>query len=318
MSIQETPVSNGKLDQAQTDPIERVISALDENFGRIVGRRAAHAKGLVAFGTFCATSEAKTISRAGHLQGDPVTVVVRFSNFPGGAAHPDAAPESNPRGLAVQFRLPDGSTTDLVSQSINGFPSRTVEEFAEFLFAIAPSSSDPGAYLAGHPAAAAFVQQIQNHGTPRSYATLNYFAINAFRFENAEGAKCSGRYSWEATEGLQILGPDEPLQLGDDYLGDELRRRVAEGDVHFSLTLSVAQAGEVTNDATLAWSSPQTTIELGKLSINSIAEVSMVTEQGLLFDPTRLVDGIVLSDDPLLVARSRTYAISSARRHGTT
>jgi catalase len=318
MSIQETHTANGKIDQAQADPFEHVMSALDENFGRVSGRRAAHAKGLVAYGTFSAAPQAKMISRAGHLQGDAISVVVRFSNFPGGAAHPDAAPESNPRGMAVQFRLPDGSTTDLVSQSINGFPSRTVEEFAEFLFAVAPSSPDPGAYLADHPAAAAFVQQIQDHGTPRSYATLNYFAINAFQFENAAGARCSGRYTWEPAEGVQILGPDESSQLGDDYLTDELRRRVAEGDVHFSLMLSVAQAGEVTNDATLAWSNPQRTIELGTLSINSIAEVSMVTEQGLLFDPTRLVDGIFLSDDPLLVARSRTYAISSARRHSTT
>jgi catalase len=34
----------------------------------------------------------------------------------------------------------------------------------------------------------------------------------------------------------------------------------------------------------------------------------------LLFDPMRLVDGIELSDDPLVMARSAVYAISYERR----
>jgi catalase len=33
-----------------------------------------------------------------------------------------------------------------------------------------------------------------------------------------------------------------------------------------------------------------------------------------LFDPMRLVDGIELSDDPLVMARSAVYAISYERR----
>ena len=41
----------------------------------------------------------------------------------------------------------------------------------------------------------------------------------------------------------------------------------------------------------------------------------MYAEQGLFFDPVRLVDGITLSDDPLLVGRTRTYPLSLARRH---
>ena len=109
-------------------------------------RRAAHAKGVVLTGTFSASPEAASVTRAPHLNAGRVPVVARFSaSFPGGLSHPDAAPESNPRGLAVQFRLGDGSTTDLLAHSINGFPGTVVEDFVDFLAAIAPGGPRPGA-----------------------------------------------------------------------------------------------------------------------------------------------------------------------------
>ena len=41
---------------------------------------------------------------------------------------------------------------------------------------------------------------------------------------------------------------------------------------------------------------------------------SDAAQRRLLFDPMRLVDGIELSDDPLVMARSAVYAISYERR----
>src|SRR3954469_6473723 len=153
------------------DSFERVIENLDANFGVSPSRRAAHAKGVVVTGHFSPSPQAASVSRAGHLNAARLPVVARFSNFPGGASHPDAAPESNPRGLAVQFRLGNGASTDLLAHSINGFPGRDVEDFADFLRAIAHGGPGPEAYLRGHSAAAAFVHAIQTHGVPVSYAT---------------------------------------------------------------------------------------------------------------------------------------------------
>ena len=127
-----------------TDPYSRVLDNLDANFGVAPRRRAAHAKGVVTTGFFSPTAEASEVSRAGHLTGARTPVVARFSSFPGGADHPDTAPEANPRGLAVQFRLGNGATTDLLAHSINGFPGRTIEDFADFLAAISPEGSGVG------------------------------------------------------------------------------------------------------------------------------------------------------------------------------
>ena len=44
------------------------------------GLRFTHTKGLVTTGTFTPAPEAKSLSRAAHLQGAPVPVTVRFSD----------------------------------------------------------------------------------------------------------------------------------------------------------------------------------------------------------------------------------------------
>ena len=297
------------------DAYERVIDNLDANFGAAPTRRAAHAKGVVLTGAFTPSPDAASITRAPHLNAGRVPVVARFSSFPGGLAHPDAAPECNPRGLAVQFRLDDGSTTDLLAHSINGFPGRVVEDFVDFLAAIAPGGPGPEDYLAGHPAAAAFVHAIQTHGIPSSFATLSYWPVNAFRFQAADGTESIGRYVWTPVAGHHVLEGNEAAAMSDDFLTDELRTRLTRGVVSFVLELQVGEPGDVTDDANAQWPADRRRVELGTLHLTHLVPDSVYAEQGLFFDPVRLIDGITLSDDPLLVGRTRTYPLSLARRH---
>src|SRR3977135_3786488 len=86
-----------------------VVDAINDISGAHAGHRAAHAKGIVCPGTFTASPGAKEISRAAHLQGDPVRTTVRMSNGSGDPTRPDAANDG--RGLSVKFYLPDGSPT---------------------------------------------------------------------------------------------------------------------------------------------------------------------------------------------------------------
>ena len=228
-----------------TDPYGRVLDNLDANFGVAPRRRAAHAKGVVVTGFFSPTAEASEITRAGHLTGARTPVVARFSSFPGGADHPDTAPEANPRGLAVQFRLSNGATTDLLAHSINGFPGRTIEDFGDFLGAIAPGGPGPEDYLATHPAAAAFVHAIQSHGVPASFATLSYRPVNAFRFQAPDGTENVGRYVWVPVAGQKVLDDEGAASKGPDFLAEELAARLAAGPVSFVLELQVAEPGDV-------------------------------------------------------------------------
>jgi len=53
---------------------------------------------------------------------------------------------------------------------------------------------------------------------------------------------------------------------------------------------------------------------LGRLEVTGISPTSAADERRLIFDPTNRTDGIDLSADPVLLARSAAYAISYDRR----
>src|SRR3954470_9429209 len=169
-----------------TDPVE-LVDAIGKAAGSHPGHRAAHAKGVVLSGTFTPSDAAKGLTRAAHFAGDPVRVTVRFSN---GGANPDGndAAIGDGRGMAVKFYLPDGSTTDIVGLSLPVFFVRTPEEFLEFTLARADSFEKVGEFIGSHPATAAAAQLIApTLVPPRSYATVVYNSIHAFRLTNADG-----------------------------------------------------------------------------------------------------------------------------------
>jgi catalase len=121
---------------------EQLVDAFNGVFGVHPGMRANHPKGVVLEGTFTPAASAASVSKAAHLQKKktPVPVTVRFSAGSGQPNVPDTS--QMPRGMAVKFSLPDGSKTDLVVLSFNGFPVATAEEFKDFLLAVGASGPD--------------------------------------------------------------------------------------------------------------------------------------------------------------------------------
>jgi catalase len=53
---------------------------------------------------------------------------------------------------------------------------------------------------------------------------------------------------------------------------------------------------------------------LGLLEISELSPTSATDERRLVFDPTNVTDGIDLSADPILLARSAAYSISYDHR----
>ncbi len=134
--------SDDKIIQLAND----LLAQLDQIFGLHPGFRPAHAKGIMLSGTFTPSPEAVSLTRAPHLTRDSTPVTLRFSDGTGLPSIPDNAPDANPRGLAIRFHLADRVHTDIVSQSTDGFPTRTGQEFLDFLRAAA--AGDPSAFLA--------------------------------------------------------------------------------------------------------------------------------------------------------------------------
>jgi catalase len=293
---------------------EEAVEKINERFGRHPGFRAFHAKGTLCRGTFTASPQARDLTRAVHMQGDPVDVTARFSN---GAGYPRSRdPDPDVRGMAVTFHLPDGSRTDISAQTSPRFPSRTPEDFLEFVRISKPSPTQLirlPLFLATHPEA--FPSVVAGRVTlkpPASYVTLRYYAIHAFRWIDESGGSRYVRYTWVPAAGEQFVSRGEARKRGNAYLQEELRGRLERGPARFTLMLQIAAEGDEVNDATAAWPDDREKVEAGTLEVHS------VTTEGddFVFDPMRLADGIEPSDDPVLRFRPQAYAVSHERRTG--
>jgi catalase len=299
---------------------ERIVDLMYKMAGSHPGFRPVHAKGLVCQGTFRASVEAPRMSRAEHLRGQPIPTTIRFANASGDPNVHDGQP--NVRSMAVKLQVAGGKPPDILANSIEGFVARTPEELLAFLEAQLPDPATgkpiPDAvprFLESHPGAKAFVGRLMAKPIPASYAQATYHSENAFRFTAADGSSRFGRYHWVPEAGEAFLAPEAGSQRGPNFLREELAERLARGPVAFRLSLQVAADGDPTDDPTALWPVDRPTTELGRLEIGSISPTSGADEQRLIFDPANVADGIELSADPILLARSPAYGVSYARRN---
>ena len=301
----------------------QLFSGLHASFGEHPGRRAAHAKGVLCSGTFTAGAEAAGLSTAPHFRGGTHPVHVRFSNGSGNPNNPDAARDG--RGMAVKIRLPDGATTDIVTLSLPVFFVRTPEELVEFNVARrpdpatgAPDVEKVGAFLAAHPETVPAVTAAMTAPVPASYAQVTYHAIHTFGFVAGRGDSAGptrfGRYHFVPAAGEAGLTDDEAAARGPDVLRVELDARFAAGPARFSVELELAAADDPVEDPTALWPDGRERVTLGELSLTALAFDREHDGDILVFDPTRITDGITLTDDKILLARPAVYSLSVAER----
>jgi catalase len=298
---------------------ESFVDAVNSAFGKQTTQRSAHAKGIVLLGTFLPSVEAASLSKALHFKHE-VPVTARFSANTGLAKIADVDPRASPRGLAIRFHLPDGSETDLVTHSYNGFPAKDPEEFQQFFLALAgskpgvPSPTPLEAFQETHPAAKAFLTT--RDPPPVSYGTTTYFGVNSFKFVDERDAITIGRYQLIPEAGRHFLSKEAAAKVATNYLEDEIRQRVARGPVRFKMVLQLAAPGDKIDDPSVAWASTNTIATLGALAVASVVPDNEATERALLFLPGLLPAGIEPAD-PMIQFRNKTYPVSYERRHQT-
>ena len=300
------------------DLSEQLVDALNGAYGVHPGHRAAHAKGVLCAATFTASPSAAAISRAVHFDGRPVRAHVRFSNGGGDPTVSDATRDA--RGIAVKLYLPDGSTTDVIGITLPVFFTRTPEDLIEFNIARRPDPetgaldmAKVGAFLEQHPETVPAVTAAMTLPLPASYALVAYHALHTFKFLAADGTVTPARYHFVPAAGESSITDDEAAALGASYLHDELESRLKKGPAVFHLELELAGAGDPLDDPTALWPDRER-VRIGDLSITGLAFDRERDGDVLVFDPIRVTDGIELSDDPILHARSGAYRASVARR----
>jgi len=295
-----------------------LLKQFDAIFGLHPGFRPAHARGVMLTGTFTPSSDARSLTRAPHITRNSTPVTVRFSSSTGLPQIPDNDPNANPRGLAIRFHLAEHEHTDIVSHSTDGFPTRTGQEFLEFLRAAAssdpskPSPSPIEVFLGSHPKALAFVQTPKPF--PSSLARESYFGVTALRFTNQDGVSRYGRYRIKPDAGIEHLDDATAKIRGANYLFDELTERIARGPIGFQVLVQVANDNDIVDDATVHWPEERPLINLGRILLTNLVSDDMREHEKIIFDPIPRGDGIEPSADPLLELRAAIYLLSGRRR----
>jgi catalase len=300
--------------------VTNLLDVLDKLSGGVhPGFRPVHARGVVYSGTFTPSPGAANLTRAPHAARPSTPIAVRFSLSAGVPTVADNdLTGASPQAIAVRFHLADHVHTDIIAHSHNGFPTRTGEEFLEFLRAAA--ASGPGAtmpppivaFLAAHPAAKAFVEA--RKPIPTSYARQAYFAVTAFTFTNAAGQSRFGRFRIRPEAGTEFLTPEQAAKKTTDFLAAEMSERLARGPAGFRVLVQLAEAGDVVTDSTVLWPETRQEVEFGKLTITQRIDELAPEQRKIIFDPLPRVDGIDSAGDPLTEVRSEIYLVSGRRR----
>ena len=305
-------------DEKLLDLSNKILATFAKIFGEHPGIRPAHGKGTLLNGTFTPSAAAADLSIAQHFQQASTPVLVRFSDSTGLPNIPDTDPNAVPKGIGVRFVLGDRVHTDVISHSTDGFPTRTGEEFLEFLEAQA--TSDPAnlagspleAFLGSHPAALRFVQAPKPF--PVSFAQESYFGVTALKFTNAAGQSRFGRYHIVPEAGNEYLSESEVQSKDGNYLFTELAERIAGEPVRFTLAVQLAEDTDVVDDATIHWPSDREVRELGTVELTTPVTDDAAQQKHVIFDPIPRLAGIEPSDDPLRELRAALYLISGRRR----
>lgn len=296
---------------------DQAIDAIRGTGGAQPGERALHAKGKLYRGTFTATAEAAQLSRAAHLNGSAVPALIRFSSGSGNPAQKDGAP--GVRGMAVKFTLPDGSTTDVSTQTAKLFPSATPDGFVDLLRAMRPGIAAPlrlAGYVATHPRFLTVLPVLRAaNRVPASCATVEYHGLHAFRWVGADGSARFVRYHLLPAAGEEFLPPRVAAEKSANFLIEELDERLASEPVRFSYQVQIAAEGDSTVDPSKPWRSTQT-VTVGTLEITGVDTEREHGGDIVVFDPMRVTDGIEPSNDPVLRFRTLAYSASVKLRTG--
>jgi catalase len=298
----------------------QMIDAFEGTFGVHPGQRRNHIKGTCAAGEFVGTTEAAALSRSALFSGKNVPVVARFSLGGGSPDVPDAAPA--PRGMALEFHLPGSALQHITMIDVPIFAATTPASFRDAIIAAKPDPKtgmpDPEklrAYAASHPDAAALNELASHHTPTANYYQSTYFSIHTFKFIDAKGAEHPVKWRFVPRDGTKEMTAAQIKAAPHDFLEKNLLERTRKGPVVWDMIVYVGEPGDPQDNPTLAWPETRKHFTAGTLTITqATAQQKGVACEPINFDPLIMADGIAPTNDPILLFRSPSYAVSFAKR----
>ena len=297
----------------------QVVTALEEAYGVHPGQRRNHTKGMCALGSFVGTPEAAAYSRSALFSGSTIPVVARFS-LAGG--NPNAADtEKTPRGMALEFRLSDGSRQHMTMLNTPMFFATMPRTFLDKMLALKPdpATGKPNpdalkAFAATHPDNKGQADFLAANNPPPSYANSAYFGIHTFKFIDKDNHTTFVKWRFDPEDGQKSLTDAELKSMPADFLEQALIERAKQGPVRWDMWLTIGEPGDPQDDPTLLWPKDRKEVKAGTLTITAAMPQDGAECKNINYDPLVMSDGIAPTDDPVLLFRSPSYAVSFVKR----
>lgn len=307
---------------AQTQPEPgQVIDTFEKLGGVHKGQRRNHTKGSCAVGSFVGTAEARKLSSSALFSGKEVPVIGRFSVAGPSPEAPDAS--KSPRGLGLQFKLPQDELQQTAMLNVPIFPVATVQAFYDSLLINLPDpttgKADPEkgkAFAAAHPEAKPFFEYMGAHNPPPSYVNADYRSLSAYKFVNGKSETWI-RWRFEPADGEKFMTEDELKAAPKDFLDQRLAERTRKGPVKWTMVGTIGQPdkGDSIKDPSSPWPKDRKEVKLGTLTLTKGGQDAAGQCEDINFDPNVASAGIEPSpDDEILQYRSSAYAESFSRR----
>ena len=304
---------------AQDSAPEAQVNALEGVAGKQPGFRRSQAKGVCASGYFVGNAAGRDLSSASVFSGEKVPVVARFSVAGGNPQASDRGKTA--RGMALRMRASNGEEWLTAMLSTPMFFVAKIEQFVPLMQARAPDPAtgkpDPDklkAFYDANPETTRQVAWLAREPVPASFATAGYFGLNAFEFINAKGESRFVRWQFVPETGNRGLSDEQLKSMPDDFLVDELNKRIATGPVVFEFKAQLAERGDSLTDPTQVWPDSRSLVTAGRLVIDMVEAGPGRACENIVFNPLILPKGIKPSADPVLLARTTAYIVSLTRR----
>lgn len=274
-------------------------------------KKINHTKGFCALGAFVPDPKAARRFDIPLLREKAIPTQARFSL---GGGDSNASDKSKIRGLALKMTgATDSFETVLLNTEINF--AKDPDELGTYFALRLPKNGKVDTeklayYTENIDSFKQYAQYMQKLGITPSVANTAYHSIHTFYVQ--EGKKwIAARWKFVPTEGERALSEAEMETLGDDFLEQDFKARIAKAPIAYTMLLVLANAGDSTDKTTALWSGKHTEIPLGTLTIDTFTGGDCNRD---VFLPNILPRGIGAPKDPLFDVRNAVYGITFGRR----
>jgi catalase len=305
--------------KALTPP--RFADGFERVDGIYSGFRLNHAKGVCVRGSFESNGRGTRLSKAVVFKVGRTPIIGRFS-LAGGNPYVADEPEMV-RGLGLLFKLPDGEEWRTAMINTPVFAVNTPQGFYDRLLAAQPDpktrkpdAEKMAAFGASHPETVQATKIIQSHPASSGFENSTYYGLNAFWLRDASGKSMPVRWLLAPVQQFATANATGPVRPDKNYLFDALIESILQQSLEWHLIITIGQANDPTNDATIPWPDVREQVDVGTLRLDHVESEDTSLCRDINFDPLVLPEGMAPSDDPLLSTRSVVYSQSFTRRAG--